>query len=340
MFFSKNKNTKKSARELDKIRIEKKNAKKKKEKEKKVKNQIPRTTIKTMPYERFISEYVMLVKSNVRIGKQTANLYSKSYLVPDINYSSLPSTEQEIKLLSYIDLLNGFDSAASVQVSMCNTKINKKDFENRILLQYKEIFKEETDEFNKILHDKLMLGQNGIQCKKYITVTVAAVNYETANTRFLNYETHLNLCVQKLGTEIIPMKANERVRILCDIFRGVNTDLSFITRDEFARQSEKMLCCPNYFEFKKDYLMWGDKYARCLYIQKLPNSLPDTVFKDFLETNQTMIITKNVEFVEPSAAIELIRRQLTNINVLYYKGYLKDTTNITHAITLFVTLSA
>ena len=161
----------KSARDLDKIRIEKSAVKKKKEKVKKQKKKISRTTISTMPYERFISEYVMLVKSNVKIGKQTANLYSKSYLVPDINYSSLPSTEQEIKLLAYVDLLNGFDSSASVQVTMHNTKINKKDFEKRILLQHKDDgLDEERDEFNGILHDKLMLGQNGVHCKKYITI--------------------------------------------------------------------------------------------------------------------------------------------------------------------------
>ena len=163
----------KSAKVQDKIRMDSQNVKKKKEKEVKAKRKVSRTTIQTMPYERFISEYVMLVKSNVKIGKQTANLYSKSYLVPDINYSSLPATEQEAKLLAYVDLLNGFDSSASVQVTMHNTKINKKDFEKRILLQYKDDgLNEEREEFNRILHDKLMLGQNGVHCKKYITVTV------------------------------------------------------------------------------------------------------------------------------------------------------------------------
>jgi hypothetical protein len=207
--------------------------------------------------------------------------------VPDINYSSLPSTEQELKLLAYVDLLNGFDSAASVQVTLHNTKINKKDFEKRVLLQYTgEKIDKQREQFNGILHDKLMLGQNGIQCKKYITITVPAIDFETANTRFLNYEAHLNLCTQKLGTEMMPLKANERVRILTDIFRGVNTDLSFITRDEFARRSEKMLCCPEYFEFKKDYFMFDNKYARCLYFQKLPtSSIADTIFKDIIETN-------------------------------------------------------
>ena len=319
MFSNKTKGGK-TAKDRDRIRVEKATVKTKKAKTKTQNvGRIKRTVLQTLPYEQFVSEYIVLVKSNVRIGKQTANLYSKSYLVPDINYSSLPQSEQENKLMSYIDLLNGFDSAASVQVTLHNTKINKKEFENRVLLQYKKDDEDdgnnnERREFNKIIHDRLMLGQNGIQCKKYITVTVPAIDFETANTKFLNYEAHLNLCTQKLGTEMLPLKANERVRILCDIFRGVNTELGFITRDEFARRSEKMLCCPEYFEFKKDYFMFNDKYARCLYFLKLPtSSITDTIFKDIIETNQSLIITKNIEFVDTADAIELVRRQLTNM---------------------------
>jgi type IV secretory pathway VirB4 component len=306
-----------SAKDRDKMRVEESTVKQKKTKAKAQgsKNTIKRTVLQTLPYEQFVSEYIMLVKSNVKIGKQTANLYSKSYLVPDFNYSSLPATEKELKLLAYVDLLNGFDSAASVQVTLHNTKINRKDFEERVLLRYtNDGNDDERREFNGILHDRLMLGQNGIQCKKYITITVPAIDFEAANTKFLNYESHLNLCTQKLGTEMLPLKANERVRILCDIFRGVNTDLSFITRNEFARRSEKMLCCPEYFEFKKDYFMFNDKYARCLYFQKLPtSSLADTIFKDIIETNQSLIITKNIEFVDTADAIELVRRQITNM---------------------------
>ena len=179
----------KSAKEADKIRVARKNNKKKKSKfqNPNAARKIKKTVIQTIPYERFISDYIMLVKSNIKIGKQTGNLYSKSYLIPDINYSSLPESEQEIKLLAYVDLLNGFDSSASVQVTLFNTKINKKDFEERVLLQYKEGEEddganEKREEINSILTEKLMLSQNGIQCKKYITVTVSAFDFETANT--------------------------------------------------------------------------------------------------------------------------------------------------------------
>ena len=257
-----------TAKELDKERELQDRKSRKKEKTSQEHRQIKRTTIQTMPYECFVSNYVMLLKSNVKIGKETTNLYSKTYLVPDVNY-----------LLK--DMQDGLDK--------------------------------ERHEFNGILMDKIMQGQNGIQCRKFITVTVSAINFETASTRLFNAEAHLMNCLSRMGTEIIALDANERVRLIADILRDVNSPISPIKRDEFARRSEKMLCCPDYFEFKKDYFMFNDKFARCIYFKRLPQSVRDTLFKDIVEMNQSLIISKNVEFVEPSEATRLLQRKITDM---------------------------
>ena len=247
-----------------------------------------------MPYECFVSNYVMLLKSNLKIGKETCNLYSKSYLVPDVNYSALTRAEQLEKMQIYIDLLNGFDNTVSLQVSLLNTKINREEFRDRILLKdMDDGLNAERHEFNEILKDKIMHGQNGLHCRKLITVTVSAINIDAANTRFFNIETHLTTCLNRLGTDLLPLNANERVRLMADILRDVDTPITPVSIGEFARKSEKLLCCPDYFEFKKDYFMYNDKYARCLYFKRLPPSMNDTIFKDLVELNQSLIISKN-----------------------------------------------
>lgn len=187
--FGKEKNTKKSARDIDRKREAELKKDTAKEKDVKEKRQVKRTTIQTLPYECFVSNYIMLLKSNVKIGRKTTNLYSKTYLVPDVNYSALTREQQLEKMQIYIDLLNGFDSTISFQMTLLNSKINKEDFENRLLLKNKnDGLDSERQEFNEILHDKIMHGQNGIQCRKFITVTVSAINFETASTRFFNVE--------------------------------------------------------------------------------------------------------------------------------------------------------
>lgn len=316
MLFQKQKNEpEKSARALDKEREAENRRKSEKSTEKnKSRLIVKRTTIQTMPYECFVSNYVMLLKSNVRVGKETANLYSKTYLVPDVNYSALTKAEQLEKMQIYIDLLNGFDSTVSLQVSLLNSKINREEFRDRILLKDKnDGLDNERHEFNDILQDKIMHGQNGIHCRKFFTVTVAAINIDAANTRFFNIETHLTSCLNRLGTDLEVLDANDRVRLMADILRDVDTQITPISREEFARRSEKTLCCPDYFEFKKDYFMYNEKFARCLYFKRLSTSVLDTLFKDLVELNQSLIISKNVEFVEPSEALTLLQRKITDM---------------------------
>ncbi len=302
-----------SAKERDKER-EAQQKTKKKEKVQKEKRKIKRTTIQTLPYECFVSNYVMLNKTGVKVGKQTANLYSKTYLVPDVNYSTVPIKRQGELQALYIELLNGFDDTASLQISLLNSPINIEQFTEKILLKDKQDgLDDERNEFNDILREKIIHGQNGLQCRKLFTVTVTAVNFEAANTRFFNIEAHMVNCLNRMGTDIIPLNANERVRLIADILRDVNCKIIPCSRDEFARKAEKQHCCPEYMEFKKDYFLFNDKYARCIAIQKYPASIMDTIFKSIIELNQTMIITENLDFVEQSEAIRLLERKSTDM---------------------------
>lgn len=303
----------KNARELDKERVQslKKNTNRKKIHQQR---QVKKTTIHTMPYECFISDYIMLLKSNVRIGNEYSNIYSKTYQVPDTNYSSLTEDEQLEKMQLYIEMLNGFDSSISLQISILNTQINAEEFESTILLkengsQYESM----REEINSILSAKVMNGKNGLHCRKYITVTVIAVDYDTASTRFYNMEAHLVNCLNRLGTKLIPLNANEHVRLLADILRNPNDKISTISDKEFARQEEKMLCCPDYFEFKKDYFLYNNKFARCIYFRRLPASIVDTLYKEIVELNIEMIISENIEFVDPDEALTMLKRKLTDM---------------------------
>jgi hypothetical protein len=190
-------------------------------------------------------------------------------------------------------------------------RINEKEFEESILLQYKnDGHDKDRDDYNNIIRDKLVQGQNGIHCKKYITISVLSIDFNSASTKILNYKAHMNSCITRLGTELIPLKANGRIRLLTDIFRGVNEPMPQITRDEVAAGTEKRHCCPDYFEFKNDYFMFNDKYSRCLIFQEIPAvTIPDSIFKEITETNQTLIITKNVNFTNREEAIKNIRNK-------------------------------
>ncbi|GHV48307.1 hypothetical protein FACS189499_07460 [Clostridia bacterium] len=256
-------NAVKSAKEADKLRISRqprnvtKSDKNKRKPGADSKNRkVLKSVQDTIPYKIVCDDYIFLVEKN---------RYSKTYAFEDINYSAGTREEQEEMLLAYVDALNGFDTTADVQITIHNNKINKKEFKKRILLSdFKDGFDDYRAEYNEMLSNKMTLGQNGISCKKYVTVTVIAVDLEMAKQRFLTYELHLFTCFGKLGSQTKALNANERIRILTDIFRGVNKEVTEISKSQFLRGAEKTLCCPDYFEFKRDYFMFDDKYARCV----------------------------------------------------------------------------
>lgn len=301
-----------SAKDLDKERIAAES--KKKEKKKKEQRKVKKTTIQTLPYEKFISNHVMLLRSNVRIGKETANLYSKTYLVDDINYNSLSENGQTEKLQLFIDFLNGFDSSVSVQISLVNTEINKEKFKEQLLLpDTDDEFNDLRHELNKVIEEKVMEGQNGLRCDRYITVTVIATDFDTASSKFFSLEMHMATAMERLGTQFRIQTANDRARILANIFRGVDIRIPEFTMKDLELTAEKQECCPDYFEFKRDYFMFNDKYARCIYFRDFGHSILDTIYKDILAMNQNMIITENLDFVEKAEAETLIRRKITDM---------------------------
>ncbi len=313
-FRKKTDSMKKTAREIDRERTA--GERKSKAKSDHIRRRkVRRTVFDTMPYECFVSNYVCLLRSDVRVGRETVNIYSKTYQVPDINYSALPRDQQQELVTYYQNLLNAFDSQAAFQVTLVNTAINREEFEQHLLLrQAADGLDEERTEFNRILRDRMQEGQHGRHCRIFVSVTVAAINLEAANQLFFALEGNLLRNLGMLGTEAVALNANARIRLLADIFCDVNMELFPVSREEFARQAEKHLCSPDYFEFKRDYFMFNDKFARCIFFRRLSRgSGRDTLFSDLIATNQSMIITKNVEFVEQAEAITMLERKMTDM---------------------------
>ena len=273
-----------------------------------------RTTVQTMPYERFVSNHVMLNAENVKVGHETVSLYSKSYLVSDINYTALTEDEQEVKLRQFSELLNSFDSTVSVQISLVNLPMSREEYESKLILHAcGDGHDHQRQEFNTVIHDKIMDGQKGLQCRKIITVTVCAVDFETANTRLYNFEQRLNKSLAAIGTKAVPLTANDRVKLMADILCDVDKHIEPVSRSELDRQAEKQLCCPDSFEFKKDFFMIGDKYARCIYIKRLGAEVTDSLYRELLELNLQTVISENIDFVDQAEALRLVQRKLTDM---------------------------
>ncbi|MGN0679586.1 MAG: VirB4-like conjugal transfer ATPase, CD1110 family [Oscillospiraceae bacterium] len=293
-----------TAKSADKLRTAKEKPPKK-VKEKPEKRKIARSVQDTIPYDHVCNNYII---------QTSKNHFSKTYSFSDVTYTAAEAETQEQIFLAYGDLLNSFDTTDDIQLTLHNNVVNEREFKSRILLNHmNDGFDEYRDEYNEMLLDKMQQGQNGITTKKYLTITVTAADLQIAQQKFLAHELHIRSIFQKIGCDIVALKSNERIRIIADIFRGVNQEIRPISSSEFLRGAEKSLCCPDYFEFKRDYFLFNDKYARMIFLKHLPSGLTDNILTDICGTSLPIVVTINIAPVDPSDAIKIIKRQLTSM---------------------------
>lgn len=294
-----------TAKERDEIRLAEKKRKKEKKKVVKKKRSVPRTTQKTLPYKCVCDNYLMKVDDNK---------YSKTYVFEDVNYSIAKQEEQESIFLGYCSVLNSFDTSADIQITVHNNRVNKDEFNRMVLLRYKgNDYDHYIDVYNEMLKEKMEKGQNGIIRKKYLTVTLQAPDLETARGKFTAIDLELTNAFKKIGSVIVPLTSNDRVNLLKDIFKSVDDTIPELSEKDFKRQAERAYCCPDYFEFKKDYFMWNNKYARTMFIKDMPSSLKDDMLTEIANTNLDVMITVNIAPVDPYKALKIVNHQLTSM---------------------------
>ena len=164
------------------------------------------------------------------------NKYTKSYKFMDINYAVASKEDKEGMFLEYSELLNSLDIGATAKITINNRKINKIDFENLVLLDYK---KDELDkfrkEYNNMLSNKVKEANEIVQ-EKIITLSVYKENIKEARNYFARVGSELISKFNALGSKCVELDVKERLRILHDFYRtGEETSFNFNLKDTMKK---------------------------------------------------------------------------------------------------------
>ena len=304
------KEKKKSAKQRDTERI---NQKKREENEKKAKEKknkagktkkIRKTVKDTLPYQKCL-EYDIW-----RIADRT---YSKVYTIDDINYNLGDETQQEYVVNSYCQFLNTLDETIVCQVTVRNYEIDVAEYEKDILIKLRgDEFDDYRREYNeKVLKPNLSKGSNAIRKQILITITIECPDFEAARRKFSSIDLTIKNSFDHIGnTRLRPLTNKERCDILKEFFISSEYKMPDFTDEEYAKDVEKTYLAPDYFEFKKDYFLFGDYYAKCVFIKEYPNNTSDNVINDLMQTNLQMIVTSTMLAYDTAKAKKLIQRQI------------------------------
>ena len=204
------------------------------------------------------------------------NKYSKTYQFLDINFSIASDESKEHIIQLYKELLNSFDSSVMVKITINNRKVDLAKFKEDVLLKKKgePKFDDYIEEYNRMLLKNMASCSNIVQ-EKYITITCFKKDIEEARTYFGRLYNEMSSRFKRLGSQLIELSLNERLKILHDFYRPgeeeyYDFDLSSSAKHGYSFKDD---ICPRNLKFYNGYFQLNEKYGRSLYFSKLPQYL-------------------------------------------------------------------
>ena len=272
----------------------------------KEKFKIPKSVQETIPIKTIWKDGIFLVEQNK---------YAVTYKISDINYAVASREDKESMFLNYSELLNSFDSGTTTKITVALRRINQKNFEKEILINYKN---DDLDkyryEYNQMLLDKA-IGSNGMMREIYITLSIFKKNYEEARNYFRRISTNIISHLNKLGSKCVQLDAKEKLRTLYDFYR-IGEEVNFnIDLQEMMKKGHnfKDYICPDSVSFKKDYFEFGNKFGRVLFLKDYASFLKDSFVAELTDRKENMMLSIDVISIPTDEAVKEVENRLLGV---------------------------
>jgi len=248
------------------------------------------------------------------ICEVTKGLYSKTVKFSDINYQ-IAKRDDQIEIFSkYSEFLNYFDSSIPFQISIISRIIDKEDFQRTMFLEKNgDRLDTFVDEYNDILTQKALQGQNSTIREKYLTFSVYAPSYESAISSLSRIEIDVSNIMKTLGCEVKSLSGHERLELFHNTFKDNNDKFTFDYDSLFISDLKtKDFISPQSFNFtNKNTFEFGNKIGQVVYLKDLPPDLSDKLLSELSDTPISMQISMQVTSVDQDKALDLVKRKIS-----------------------------
>ena len=267
---------------------------------------IPKRVQDVIPIQKIWDDGIFLV------GK---NKYSLTFKFTDINYAVASKEDKENMFLDYSELLNSFDSGSTTKITIALRRINKKNFEKDILLEFKQdgldIYRQE---YNKMLLEKA-IDSNGMVREIYLTVSVHKKSHDDAKNYFRRISSDIISHLAKLGSKCTELNATEKLRILHDFYRiGEESNYNLDIKNLMKKgHSFKDYICPDSFSFKSDYFTMGSKFGRVLFLKEYASYIKDSMIAELTDMKQNLMLSIDVIPIPTDEAVKEVENRLLGV---------------------------
>lgn len=265
----------------------------------------PKTAQHSIRYERMLENGICEIIDG---------LYSKTIKFSDINYQ-IARRDEQIEIFSkYCELLNYFDSSIPIQITIQNKSIDKEDFKNGMLIKNRDdSLNKLRKEYNQMLSEKALEGQNSILREKYLTFSTYATDDEAANQTLNRIETDIINNFKPLGCDVKTLSGIERLQMMYSMLNPDKEPFDF-KYDYLVRSDLKTkdFITPDSFNFtNKSIFEFGNMYGRILYLKDFPPEISDKLLTEISDIPINMTITLHINSVEQEKAFSLVKQKIS-----------------------------
>ena len=270
---------------------------------------LPKTAQQTIPYQEMCRDGICIIGDRY---------FTRQIQFYDVNYQLAQNEDKNLIFENYCDFLNYFDSSIKVQLSFLNQRADMEEYQKSIHIP------EQADEFNGIrreysgmLKGQLARGNNGLTKTKYITFGIEADSLKEAKPRLERIEADVLANFKVLGVRAHSLDGYERLAILHRMFHPADNQKFKFAWDAIWKTglSSKDFIAPDSFTFKSgQYFQIGRTYGAVSFLQILAPELTDRMLADFLDLENSMVVTLHIQSIDQSAAIKNIKRKITDLD--------------------------
>lgn len=248
----------------------------------------------------------------------TDNYYSKTIEFQDINYQLAQNEDKEAIFENWCEFLNYFDSSIHFQFTFFNTAAGADGFENSIHIEpQRDDFNSIRSEYAEMLKIQLSKGNNGLVKTKYLTFSIEADNPKLAKHRLERIENDIRLNFKRMGVATSALNGQERLKLMHGIFH-MDGDERFAFDWNWlppSGLSTKDFIAPSGFEFREGRTFrMGKKYGAVSFLQIIAPKLKDRILVEFLDLENSAVVSMHVQSIDQTAAIRNIKRKITDLD--------------------------
>ncbi len=237
------------------------------------------------------------------------HLYSSSYRLKDVDFSSGSEDDQEEFFRQFESLLNGFDGRTTTfKLTLFKHKKNylKTDF---LLLptDCMDGYDQYRVEYNSIRRHNRAQAQ-GYVIERYLTVTAERKNLDLAEEYFRDFGKDFSERLKRIDSSARRLNIQERMQIFYDFYSpGMEDYYAFdFEAAKKRRTSWRDYVCPDELQFKFSKMRLHNRYARVLFLRDWGSSLKVETLSRLMNLTTNIMISVDIVPLTP----ETTRRYL------------------------------